>query len=138
MRSRMEKISRMLAVQRQMHRLEEWKLALLQHREEELRDEERSLIASLNADDPLHGLFVQTIAKRLTSVGRECAVVGKARKTQSETLLTEARKLKHVERMGVAAATSAERSNEKRRLDEAIGDAMIRRGYRAQPNGREN
>jgi hypothetical protein len=128
----------MLAVQRQMQRMQEWRLALLQHRENELHDEERSLIASLNADDPLHGLFVHTIAKRLSSVGKETAVVDKAKKTQAEILLTETRKLKHVERMEAVASTSEGRAGEKRRLEDAIGEAMIRMGYGTAAGRRES
>jgi hypothetical protein len=126
MASRTQKIARMVAVQRQLHRLAEWKLVQLQRREADLHDQECSLIGSLNAEEPLHGLFVQAMAKRLASIGQESTVVGRARQSQSDIVLAECRKLKHAERMGNAAATSQQRDDEKRRLEEAIGDAVMR------------
>jgi hypothetical protein len=124
--TRKDKIARIVAVQTQMHRLEEWKLVALKRREDELHDEERSLIGSLNAGEPLHGLFVDAMAKRLTAIGKRADAVTKAKKVQTEIVMSEARKLKQAERMEVAATTVAQREGEKRQLEDTIGDAVLR------------
>jgi hypothetical protein len=138
MKSRAEKIARMVSVQRHMRRLEEWKLIQLQRREDDLHDEERSLIGSLNAEEPLHGLFVEAMARRLSSIGKETAVVGVAKGVQTNTVLAESRKLKHVERMETVATTMDERNGEKRRLENVIGEAAIRAAHdAAESSGRK-
>lgn len=134
MKSRAEKIARVVAVQRQLHRLAEWQLMQLQRRENELHDEERHLIGSLNDDEPPRGMFARTIVKRLNAIGRETGVVGKARQTQSDVLLAESRKLKHVEKKNDIAAAAEERDGEKRRLEEAVGDAAVHARNRAARN----
>jgi hypothetical protein len=137
MSSRTAKIARMVAVQRQLHRLAEWKLVQLQRREADLHGQESSLIGSLNAEEPLHGLFVPAMAKRLASIGKESAVVAHARQSQSDIVLAECRKLKQAERMGHAAASSRERDDEKRRLEETIDQTIMRARDRAGRNGHE-
>ena len=69
MNRRLAKISRIVAVQKQIHRLAEWQLIDLQRQEAELQERARLLIESLNGDTPLHGLFVESTAKRLRRVG---------------------------------------------------------------------
>jgi hypothetical protein len=123
---RLAKISRIVAVQKQMHRLAEWQLIDLQRQEAELQERARLLIESLNGDTPLHGLFVESTAKRLRRVGMASGAVAKARETQTERVVGERRKLRHVERIEEATALEAEREAEKSRLEQIIENASGR------------
>jgi hypothetical protein len=126
MRSRLAKITRMVAVQRQVHRLAEWQLIELQRQEEDLNAQAHQLILTLNADVPLHGLFVESMAKRLSSIGSESAAVAKAKEAQSGRVLVESRKLRHAERLQDSTAIDVARHLEKLRLDEIVGNALLR------------
>jgi hypothetical protein len=123
---RLAKIARMTTVQRQMHRLAEWQLFDLMRREDRLREETRELITSLNDETSLHGLFVESMAKHLTAVGIEAGAVAKAREAQSERVLAEGRKLRHVERIHEATAVDVKRRSEKAVLDDVIEAALLR------------
>ncbi len=99
MNRRLKKIERVLAVQAQLHRLAEWKLAALDHKKAELASDEASLVGALNRDDPLHGLFVEAMARRLNALARETDRVNLARAAASRRLAEEGMALKRVERM---------------------------------------
>jgi len=65
------KIRRILHLQRQLHRLSQWRLSELQGQEAAIQDKQRDLIGALNGDGRLQGLFVAAMAKRLTSLAGE-------------------------------------------------------------------
>lgn len=122
--NRRQKLDRLVALQQRLHQVSEWKLADLQRQENELKDLQRSLIETLNADEPLHGLFVGNMAKRLTSMAEQAGRVAHAKENQSRQVLAEARRLKQVERIADAAAVAESRADEKRRLEDLI-DQMV-------------
>ena len=62
------KIHRILAVQQQLYRIEEWKLADLERTLERLEASQQDLIRALNEDDALQGLFIDATARRLRSL----------------------------------------------------------------------
>lgn len=126
MNRRLAKISRIVAVQKQIHRLAEWQLADLQRQEAELQERARLLIESLNGDTPLHGLFVESTAKQLRRVGVASGAVAEAREAQTERVVGERRKLRHVERIEEETALDAERQDEKSRLEQIIESALGR------------
>jgi len=123
----MAKIARIFTVQKQMHRLAEWQLIELQRQEEELHEQARQLVLSLDGDGPLHGLFVDQMAKRLQSVDVATGAVGKAKETQTAHVVSELRKLRHLECLQEETARDATRHREKTLLDEVIDSAMVRR-----------
>jgi hypothetical protein len=133
MKQRLEKIARVVAVQKQMHRLAEWRLIALQRQEEDLRDQARHLIRSMNDDVPLRGLIVNSMVRRLTSLGVETETVEAAREAQTDVVLAEGRKLKQAEHMEDRVAMAQERRDNRRQLDDAIGDSLARRP--AAPDG---
>lgn len=123
---RLRKIRRIQRVQEDLHRLAEWRLAVLAREERALAERQEALIASLNEDDVLHGLFVEAMARRLKSLAGEAERLRAAQEAQTERVLDEARRLKRAERMGDRAAADHRRGAEKRDL-QALIEAMASR-----------
>jgi hypothetical protein len=124
------KVHRMLAVQQQLHRIEEWRLAELRARLDELAADQKELIAALNEDDALQGLFIDSMARRLQSLSEAASATGKDTQLQAVRLLEQASRLICAERLAKAADLQELRSNEKSDLAEAIerlGDAQASR-----------
>jgi hypothetical protein len=96
---RLRKIERVLAVQQQLHRLAEWRMAGLDRERRELAESEARLVAALNHDDQLQGVFVDAMARRLAAIARDAERVNRAREVQGRRLREEGMKLKMVERM---------------------------------------
>ncbi len=79
MENRAKKARRLLNVLEQMHQIEERKKLELQRRYDELERSQVEVIGALNADDALHGMFIDTTAKFLKSLAQEAQRVAEAR-----------------------------------------------------------
>jgi hypothetical protein len=99
MRSRLKKIERVLAVQEQLHRLAQWKMAALEREKTANADGQVDLISALNADNQLHGLFVEAMTRRLAALAREAERLERARGVMEKQLSEEGLKLKRTEKM---------------------------------------
>src|SRR5688572_10413862 len=110
------KIHRILDVQRQLHRIEEWRLADLERALQELAATEQALIHALNEDDALQGLFIDATARRLASIAEEAARVGEEKAAQEQRLLEEAARKVCAERLAHAAGCEAAQTADKRAL----------------------
>ena len=113
MKARLRKLQRILKVQRQMQEIAELKLAHLEKRGAELDEAQVSLIRSLNEESPLHGLFVDMMARRLTRLTTESDRVNEMRAEQAERLLAQARRVRTTERLSGRVAREARRADEK-------------------------
>ena len=129
---RLRKIRRIQRVQEDLHRLAEWRLATLAREERVLAERQEALIASLNDEDELHGLFVEAMARRLKALAGEAERVHAAHEVQADRVLDEARRLKRAERMGDDAAAAHRRGTEKRDLQTLI-ETLAVRGDRGRP-----
>ena len=114
------KAHRILALQEQLHRIEQWRLADLKVREQELAAAQEELIAALNEDSALQGLFIDSMARRLQSLSEEAMKTQQAKELQSARLLEEAGRLVCAERLAEAADLAELRLSEKKGLAEAI------------------
>src|SRR5688572_16301700 len=94
-----KKARRLLNVLEQLHQIEERKKLELQRRYDELERSQVEVIGALNADDALHGMFIDTTAKFLKSLAQEAQRVAQARELQSEKLRERATKMKTAERL---------------------------------------
>ncbi|MFA6031950.1 MAG: hypothetical protein WC889_03505 [Myxococcota bacterium] len=65
---RLKSLERMLAIQARMRSLAEWRQQVIQRQATEARDESRALVAALNGDGLVNGLFTDVTAKRLHRV----------------------------------------------------------------------
>lgn len=99
MADRLKKIERVLAVQEQMHRLAQWRVAAVEREKAEVNDGQASLLSALNDDNQLHGLFVEAMTRRLTALAREAERLERVRRAMEQQLSQEALQLKRTERM---------------------------------------
>ncbi len=96
---RLKKVERVLAVQKQLHRLAEWEVAALDRKKAELANGQVELLGALNHDDALQGLFIEAMARRLAALARQSEEVSQARAVMSQQLLEAGLKVKRTERM---------------------------------------
>jgi hypothetical protein len=120
MSERVERLRRVLAVQQQMQRIEEWKLAEIERRIAALDAAQREVIAALNQDSALHGLFVDATAKRLNALAKD-ARRAEAEKAQQVPRLTEqTARLRLAERLFATAEVDAQRQLDRTTLLDLI------------------
>jgi hypothetical protein len=120
MAARTHQVHRMLGVQQQLHRIEQYRLAELRGRLEQLGADQRALIAALNEDDALQGLFIDGMARRLKSLSEAASKTAEEIETQAARLLEQSGRLACAERLAEAADLQALRAGERRALTEVI------------------
>jgi hypothetical protein len=120
MGTRAQRTHRVLALQEQLHRVERWKLLDLQRRAAELDALRRELIAALNDNDALQGLFLDATARRLMSIAQEADDVGRKEQLQLARVGEHAMRLACAERLSETVDKEAARASEKRALLEVI------------------
>jgi hypothetical protein len=128
MENRAKKARRLLNVLEQLHQIEERKKLELQRRYDELERSQIEVIGALNADDALHGLFVDTTAKFLKSLAQEAQRVAQARQLQSEKLRERATKVKTAERLKDSLEQIEARRGGEKELQDVIERYTGRRG----------
>jgi hypothetical protein len=116
---------RILALQEQLHRLEHWRLVGLQRRAAEL---DREMIAALNDDDALAGLFLDATARRLVAIARDSDEVARQEQLQGERLAEQAMQVACAERFEERVGEAVRRESEKKTLGEVI-DAAVGRAH---------
>jgi len=114
------KIHRILGVQQQLHRIEEWRLADLDRTLLALAASEQELIRALNEDDALQGLFIDAMARRLASIAEQAARVGEEKTAQEQRLLEHAARKLCAERLAQAVDREVAQAADKRTLLDAI------------------
>jgi hypothetical protein len=120
MSAQARKIHRILAVQQQLYRIEEWKLADLERTLERLEVSQREVIGALNEDDALQGLFLDAMARRLRSLGEEASRVGQQRDEQSARLLEHGARKVCAERLAETLDRQLARAADKTQLLDVI------------------
>jgi hypothetical protein len=133
MRAQAGRIHRILGVQQQLHRIEEWKLADLERTLEQLEASQRDLLRALNEDDALQGLFIDALARRLRSLAEQASRVGEEKAAQSARLLEHAARKICAERLAETVDRQVVRAADKTRLLDAIERCV---GSAAQASGK--
>jgi hypothetical protein len=118
--TRAQRARRLLALQQQLHRVEQWKLIALQRRSAELDTERRELIEALNHSDALQGLFMDATARRLMSIAREADAVARDEAKQAARVGERAIQVACAERLSETAEQEAGRAREKQMLGDVI------------------
>ncbi|MFC4173656.1 hypothetical protein ACFOYU_16595 [Microvirga sp. GCM10011540] len=114
MDKRLRKTERLLKVQEQLQKMAEWKLADLSRQAAELRNAQETLIQTLNDDEVLHGLFVESRARRLQTLAGEANQVDEAQEAQKKVVLERSMQVKRTERMVETFAEEHRRASEKK------------------------
>ncbi len=130
MSARAEKASRILSVQRQLQRIETWKLAELQNRMAELEATQAELIRALNDDEALHGLFIDTMASRLRLLSEESARVAVERDVQSRRTAEQSGQAKLAERLSASIKLQEARADAQQELMDTIEHFLRRSSAR--------
>ena len=120
MSAQARKIHRILDVQQQLYRIEEWKLADLERTLERLEASQQDVIRALNEDDALQGLFIDAMARRLRSLGEEASRVGQDKDAQSARLLEHGARKVCAERLAEAVDRQVVRAADKTQLLDII------------------
>lgn len=118
---RRRRMERLLKVQEQLHRIEEWRLVEAQQQLDRVVRDQEELIRSLNAEnglEGLQGLFLDTAARRLKSLAAEELASGEAKDAQAERVMAEGARRGVAERLFAAATRAARRVEEENQLQE--------------------
>jgi hypothetical protein len=118
MKSRAEKLTRMVSLMKLELRLSEWQLAQLRQREQDLQEEEVWLVGALNEPQPPAGSSSQSIARRLATTGVGVRTVQAEAEKQVDQVCSQSRRVKHLEQVAKAAFTSKLRELEMSSLEE--------------------
>jgi hypothetical protein len=124
MTNKVDKIRRILSAEAQLYRIEQWKMAELERRLGELEASQVELIAALNDTNALHGLFMDTTARRLSLIAEEAERVRRERAEQSLVLKEHATRVKGCERLLHDSELSLEREKEGKELLDVVEEHM--------------
>jgi hypothetical protein len=120
MQDRAAKARRILAAQQQLHRIEQWKLAELQRALADLTSAQLEIIGALNDTNALHGLFIDTTARRLGTLAEEAERVNRKTTDQSLRTTEHAVRVRASERLEQAVAQELQRELEGKELLDII------------------
>ncbi|MCU4179536.1 hypothetical protein [Bosea sp. BH3] len=96
---RLKSIERMLAIQSRIRGLAEWRQKAIEQKAVAAKDESRALVASLNGDGPMEGLFADMTAKRLHRVTLSISELETAAAEQARRVMAETGREKRTERL---------------------------------------
>ena len=120
MKKRVDKSRRILAAEAQLYRIEQLRMAALERRAAELETTQVELIAALNDSDALQGLFIDTTARRLSSISEDAELVRREKAAQALKLKEHAARVKVSERLHREHAQDFERDKEGKELLEVV------------------
>jgi hypothetical protein len=124
MKDRARAARRMLQVQKQLHRLEELKYALIQQRLARTEQEQLELSQALSEDGALHSLFIDMSARRLTALRQEAGRLAAEREEHARSLLAHAGRLRNAERLAAELELELRRDGERAELEEVLEVAL--------------
>jgi len=111
---------RLLSVQRQMRRIEEAKLGELQARLADIRGEQVSLVAAMNDDGALQGLFLDAMARRLKALAEQEDKIEVLANRQALAVRAEATKEKAAEKLSERRNAEARALEAQKQLDDIL------------------
>lgn len=120
MKARADKLHRILALQQQLHRVEEWTAAELRQRVEELQREQRDMIGALNENEALQGLFMDAMVRRLRALAESEKAAELARESHAPRLIESATRLASAERLSDVVDEATARAAAKAELADII------------------
>lgn len=127
MTDRARTLRRIAELQRQMYRIEEWRLIHARARETQLRDAATAVIEALNDDAALQGLFLPEMARRLGRLDAERGQVQAEETRLKAAALDRARRREVAETMLKTAEREAEAARRKAEFDEILEQDVARR-----------
>jgi hypothetical protein len=132
-RQRLKAVRRVAQLRDEMKRIEEIKLARLTAEEAELEEKRAIVIATLNDDTRLHGLFVDAMAARLKRVDERQSALQPLKAAQQRAVLNQARLAKYAETMTGRLARQVQAADDRRDLERLMEQVLARRGDASLP-----
>ena len=139
MGTRAQRTHRLLALQEQLLRVERWTLLDLQRRASELalcillgrtpselETERRELIAALNENEALQGLFLDATARRLVSIAQQVDELRRQEQAQLARVGEHATRVACAERLSETVDRQAARESESQDLREVVERLVVR------------
>jgi hypothetical protein len=126
MQQRLKSLQRLLSVQKDLHKLAEWRFAAIEKRLAVLREEEKRLLSYLDDERFFTLAYTKTIVEKLRALAEAKERFLREREAQSKVLIEGARRMGQVGHAAEAVARGCRRAEEKRELDAAI-EAMLSR-----------
>ncbi|TWA98779.1 hypothetical protein [Bradyrhizobium stylosanthis] len=136
MKSRADKLGRMVSLVKLQLRLSEWQLAHLRQQERSLQDEQEWLVGALNEGKPPAGSSSDSIARRLNRTSVGARTVKEQASRQLDQVRAETRRVKQLEEVAKAALADKLRDAEKRALEEMTGTSLTVRAWTPRPASR--
>jgi hypothetical protein len=136
MRSRADKLGRMVSVVKLQLRLAEWQLVHLRQQEQSLQDEQEWLVGTLNEGRPPAGSSSESIARRLNRMSIGARALTEQASRQLDQVRIETRRVKQLEEVAKAALADKLRDAEKRSLEEMTGTSLTVREWTPRPASR--
>jgi hypothetical protein len=124
---RIDKAKRIVDVQKQLQRIEDWKMVELQRRLVELEASQEDTIKALSDEEIMRGELVELAVRRLRSLVREAGEVSVEKEAQAARLLDQTGKLKLAERLQGAAAREDARVSGQQQLADIIEGFLSRK-----------
>lgn len=120
MQQRLLSLSRILAVQRDIRRIAELKLASLKRQYKAAQADEERLVSYLDEDHVLTPDYAKTITDKLRAIGKAKRQLEQERDEGTQALLECVRRARQTERVLDEVAEQCRRIEERRELDAAI------------------
>jgi hypothetical protein len=124
MKRRLQSIRRMLAVQDQLRRLAEWKLADIDRQLAEVAAAQADLDSFVDRAHPISGMLLGVVTTQRRRLGARAVQLKEARVSQAERLLEASRSLKLAEGIEGRVDDEERRRREKAELIELIESAV--------------
>ncbi len=128
-RKRLDAMRRIAELRRQLKQIEELRLARVMREEAEIDEKCAALIATLNDDTPLHGLFAGHMAGRLKRLTERRVLLEPLKAQQIAAVMTEARHTRFAETMIDRLESGVAAEEEKRQLESLVEGALARRHH---------
>jgi hypothetical protein len=127
LKNRLAKLARIVEVKDHQRRSAEWRLGRLRQEEAAVLEDQQAIIAALNEDQPLHGLFVEAMAKHLGVLSQKLDHLRRAQARQTAELRTHTGQFRQADRMLADASRKQARADEWKELSDVIDAALARR-----------
>ncbi len=121
-------LQRMLALQKDLRRIGELKLAAIQRQSASAVETEARLVSYLDENHIYTPAYMKTLADKLQAIGRAKRRLAQEAEDQTKVLLECRRRMGQVERALEGVADQARRADERRDLDAAIEAELNRKG----------
>jgi hypothetical protein len=131
MKSRADKLARIVSLMKLQLRLAEWELARLRQQEQNLKDEQAYLVGALNEPRLPAGSSSESITQRLTRTSVGARAVGEQASRQLDQVHAESRRVKQIERVAKVAKADKSRDDERQSMEEIAAAHLRARDWAA-------